>query len=130
MNSIRPAGAIADTLNPHTLLELGRAALLKAHPDAAPNALTHGPTPQMLITVEDDALAVVNGEGVGTVANGDTVEVYFAYGMTYLPLQIPTEKLRTAITSEMVDLADGIRTFGIRLDVNHGFWLRRYTGRA
>lgn len=124
----RPAGAVGIKLDAEILLAAAReefAAQYPEHPDAA--QLTHGPLPQMLIAVDRGTGCVVNAEGVGGIADEDgRVEVHFSYGFTWLPVLLTLEKIGTAAGDERIDLADGIRTFGSRLDVNHSLWFNRY----
>lgn len=127
MSYTRPTGALAQVIDPTRLLELGRTAYLTQHPDAAPAALSHGPIPQMLLAIDENTLhAVVNSEGVGAIIDNDTIDVFFTADMTRLPLAIPFDEIRTALTDETIDIADGIRTFGARLDNNHALWHRRH----
>ena len=126
-NNSRTAGAIAIKLDPEVLLAAGREAFAELNPEADAALLTHGPLPQMLFAVDRGTGAVVNGEGVGAVADEtDHIEVYFCYGMTWTPVPMAMVKVGDAATEERIDLADGIRTFGSRLDVNHLRWFNRY----
>ncbi|MBP2437874.1 hypothetical protein [Microbacterium amylolyticum] len=123
----RPRGAIAHIIDPNTLLYIGRTTFAQAHPDYDAQALRHGPTPQMLLTVNRGELAVINSEGVGHIADDDdTVEVCFTHSMSIIRVRIDLGKLAAAVTDETIDIADGIRTFGSRLDDNHHIWFRRY----
>ncbi|MGA7204500.1 MAG: hypothetical protein WBX27_07735 [Specibacter sp.] len=123
----RPAGAIGTKLDAEILLAAAREEFAAQYPEADAAQLTHGPLPQMLIAVDRGIGCVVNGEGVGGVADEDgRVEVHFSYGFTWLPVRLTLEKIGTAAGDERVDLADGIRTFGSRLDVNHSLWFNRY----
>lgn len=122
----RTRGALAHTINHEKLLELGKQAFTPLYPDHDPARLEHGPLPQMLIVVDDLKHAVVNGEGVGKVEQEDgTVEVAFVYGMSVLNLPINVEDALRLASADRIDLADGIRTFGDRLDTNHSIWARR-----
>lgn len=123
----RPTGAIAKKIDADALLAVGRAALVAKHPDADPSHLTHGPQPQMMLAVDRGNAAIVNGEGVGAIANENgIIEAYFCYGMTWTPLELELEKVSGTVTDEEIDLAEGIRTFGSRLDSNHHQWFTRY----
>ena len=127
MKNTRPAGAIAIKLDPEILLESAREEFADQNPEANPTHLTHGPLPQMLLAVDRGTGSVVNGEGVGAIANeSDYIEVYFGYGMEWVPVMLPLSKVGNAATEQRIDLADGIRTFGSRLDVNHFRWFNRY----
>lgn len=123
----RPQGAIATTLDPESLLKAGRAKYAEQCPEADASLLTNAPLPQMLIPVNRGEVAIVNGEGVGNIAdeNGN-IEVWFAKGFQYVPLELSLEEVAGTVTDEKIDLADGIRTFGARLDSNHYTWFRKY----
>lgn len=125
----RKGGAIASTLDPAVLLDAGRAAYAEEHPGAGAAALVdHGPLPQMTFTADGDLVAVVNGEGVGGVGtDGTTVDVWFSVGGMWDTLPIPLSIIAEATGRETIDLADGIRHFGARLDSNHYGWRARYT---
>lgn len=122
----RPTGAIASVLDETALLDAARAALATERPDAAPELLGSGPTPQMLMAVDHGVPAVINREGVGALAENDAVDVYFEYALTWMPIRLNLEAVAHAATDETIDLAEGIRTFGDRLDSNHAGWHRRY----
>lgn len=124
----RPLGAIGIKLDPEVLLEAGRKQFLAQYPGTDAAQLTHGPLPQMLIAVDRGRGAVVNGEGVGSIADEtDSVEVHFCCdGYTWLALRLTLDQINEAATAETIDLAQGIRTFGSRLDVNHRQWFDRY----
>lgn len=125
--SERQRGAIAFQLEPAALLEAGRAQLAIEHPDSRAELLTNGPLPQMLFAVNRGEIAIVNNEGVGRIADQqDNIEVTFTYGLQYLNLTLSLEAIAHATTEERIDLADGIRTFGSRLDGNHHRWFNRY----
>lgn len=125
----RKGGAIASTLNPEALLAAGRAAYAAEHPGADVAALVeHGPLPQMTFTADGDLVAVVNGEGVGAVStDGTAVDVWFDIGGMWGTLPIRLSVIAEATERETIDLADGIRHFGARLDSNHYGWRDRYT---
>ena len=81
----------------------------------------------MLIPVHRGEAAVVNGEGVGEIADEtDEIEVYFAYGFQLTTVKLTLEEIAQADSGERIDLADGIRTFGARLSSNHHIWFRKY----
>lgn len=120
--STRPRGASAVVLDPETLLAAARAKF-----GANIDHLGHGPQPQMLIPVNRGEAAVVNGEGVGEIADEtDEIEVYFAYGFQLTTVKLTLEEIAQADSGERIDLADGIRTFGARLSSNHHIWFRKY----
>lgn len=125
----RKGGAIASPLNPAILLDAGRTAYAERHPGADAAALVeHGPLPQMTFTADGDRVAVVNGEGVGDVStDGATIDVWFTVGAMWDTLPIPLSAIAEATEAETIDLADGIRHFGDRLDDNHREWRSRYT---
>lgn len=123
----RPAGAVALVLDPEQLLERGRDAFATQYPDEAPDLLNHGPLPQMMFAVDRGNHAIVNGEGVGSVADDtDQISVHFTYGMSIISIQLTLDAVATAVTEEKIDLRDGIRVFGDRLDSNHYRWYSRY----
>lgn len=127
MTNTRTLGAIAVKLDPEILLVSAREEFAGQFPEADATHLTNGPLPQMLFAVDRGNGCVVNGEGVGAIANeDDQIEVHFSYGMTWVPVLMPMSKINDAATEERIDLAEGIRTFGSRLDVNHLRWFNRY----
>ncbi|PPG28591.1 hypothetical protein C5E10_13440 [Pseudoclavibacter sp. RFBG4] len=125
----RPTGAVAIKLDADILLTRARAAEAARLEDEVfdPATLTHGPGPQMLIAVDRGVAAVINGEGVGEVEQDvDRIDVWFTrYGMwETVPLSLAD--INAAATEETIDLADGIRRFGDRLDMNFFRWFSRY----
>lgn len=123
----RPAGAIGIKLDAEILLAAAREEFANQHPEADAAQLAHGPLPQMLIAVDRGTGCVVNGEGVGAIADeNNRIEVHFSYGFTWLPVPLTLDQIGAAAGDERIDLADGIRTFGSRLDVNHHLWFSRY----
>ena len=127
MSNTRSVGAIAVKLDANTLLEKARGEFAKQFPDADAALLTHGPLPQMHFAVDRGNAAVVNREGVGAIADeNDTIEVYFSYGTTWVPVVLPLSHIGYATTHDRIDLAEGIRSFGSRLDANHYRWFSRY----
>lgn len=66
--------------------------------------------------------AVINSDGVGLTADEGEIIVYLssAFGIDAVP--IPLSIIEKAKTEERIDLADGIRVFGDRLDSNHYTW--------
>jgi len=129
ITNTRQRGAIATVLDPETLLHAGRAALADQYPDYDPARLEKCLAPQMLLPVDRGEAAVVNTEGVGGISREDgTVNVWFGYrlGFERFPISISLEALAAAVTEEHIDIADGIRVFGARLDTNHALWFRRY----
>ncbi|WP_271986648.1 hypothetical protein [Pseudoclavibacter terrae] len=123
----RPTGAVAVKLDADILLNRARAAQAARDPRFVPEALTHGPRPQMLIAVDRGNAAVVNGEGVGEVEqDDDRIDVWFTHEGFWDTVELTLEDLNEAATEETIDLADGIRRFGDRLDLNHHSWFGRY----
>ncbi|MDA3145790.1 hypothetical protein JSO19_00155 [Leucobacter sp. UCMA 4100] len=123
----RPAGALTNALDPAALLREARAVFTNQYPGAEPDALSDGPGPQMFFRATGNVAAVVNGEGVGATADSEgMIEVYFSYGMQWIPVQLAAERIEATMTGELIDLAEGIRTFGERLDANHRSWRSRY----
>ena len=124
----RRTGAIARILSAEALLEAGRKHYVEEYPDANPADLGHGPTPHMLIAVDRGLGAVVNREGVGDRFNHETetVDVYFSNGYSVFPLALSIDEIAYAATDDLIDLAEGIRTFGARLDSNHATWFHAY----
>ena len=127
--STRRRGATATVLDREMLLVAAREQFPSQYPDFAEEAggLTHGPGHQMLLETAD-GLAVVNSEGVGNGTVDGTISLHFSYGFTWTPVTLTVEQVEAAKTSETIDLADGIRTFGDRLDSNHFLWWSRATG--
>lgn len=127
MTTTRPTGAIATILATESLLEAGRRQFALQYPDADPQKLNNGLSPQMMIPVNHGELAIVNREGVGTIADEhNIIDVWFSYEYELLPVAIPTSEIANTTTDEKIDLAHGIRTFGDRLDANHWRWYSRY----
>lgn len=123
----RPAGALATVLNAEALLAAACEQLPLQYPGSDPAALRHGPLPQMLLTVDLGDAAIVNNEGVGAVADEHgIIDVWFTYGLELIKIALPLSTIVTAFTGEEIDLADGIRTFGARLDANHYRWHARH----
>ncbi|MGO2520130.1 MAG: hypothetical protein ACTH8F_08410 [Microbacterium sp.] len=123
----RPTGAIARILDADALLAKGRDAYVRTYQDANPADLQPGPLPQMILAVDRGNPAIVNGEGVGSIATEeDLIEVYFSNGFSIFPLELTLTDVAHAVSDDTIDLADGIRTFGGRLDANHHRWYSRY----
>ncbi len=123
----RPAGALTTVLDSEALLAAAREQLPLQYPGSDPVALRDGPLPQMLFTVDRGEAAVVNGEGVGAVADEhDIVDVWFTYGYELIKIALTLPTIANAFTGDEIDLADGIRTFGGRLDANHYRWYTRH----
>lgn len=119
----RRPGRFGSVLDPDALLAAGRAAYLAEHPDADPALIAHGPGPQVIFTTDaDHAPAVVNGEGLGALADGDTVAVWLTVYATWTAVDVPVRDVHLATTAEVVDLADSIREGGARLNENHATW--------
>ena len=125
----RPTGAVAVKLDADILLARARAAEAARLDDEVfdPATLTHGPRPQMLIAVDHGTAAVINGEGRGEVDKGDNrIDVWFTHEGLWDTIELTLDDLNEAATEETIDLADGIRCFGDRLDMNHLTWFGRY----
>lgn len=123
----RPTGALTTVLDPEALLVAAREQLRVQYPGSDPAVLRNGPLPQMLFTVDHGEAAVVNGEGVGAVADEhDIVDVWFSYGYEWIKIALTLPTIADAFTGDEIDLADGIRTFGARLDANHYRWYARH----
>lgn len=122
----RPRGARTTILDNKVLAAAGRKAYQAAYNEPC-DTLEVGYSQNMLFAVDRGIGAVVNDEGVGAeFTDEDTVNVYYRLGISIFPLAIPVDDINNAVTDERVDLADGIRTFGARLDANHATWFRRY----
>lgn len=94
---------------------------MRTYPDAASSDLQPGPLPQMILAVARGNPAIVNGEGVGAIATDeDVIEVYFSNGFIVFPLELTLNDVAHAVNDDTIDLADGIRTFGGRLDAPAG----------
>lgn len=125
----RMTGATTTILDSEALLSAARTVLTAQDPALDLSRLSSELGPQMLFAVDGGAAAVVNVEGVGEVAEGDTIAVYFTEGFGVFPVALPVDAVAASATKETIDLADGIRTFGSRLDSNHRRWRSRYSGR-
>lgn len=129
--SDRRRGAIATILDPDVLLDAARDILPTIREDFPPIRLAEiemDDRLQMLIAVDDNTPAVVNLEGVGCIETNGTIGVYICSVLERIRVNIPTATILAAITDRTIDLADGIRTFGARLDSNHHQWYSRYSG--
>ena len=127
MTTTRPTGAVGIELDRETLLAAGRAQLEAQYPDRDPQKLTDGPLPQMLIPVNRGEVAIVNGEGVGCIADEHSIiDVYFGHEYDWIKIALTLDAVNSAATDTTIDLADGIRVFGSRLDVNHYNWYRKF----
>ena len=89
MTTTRPTGAVGIELDRETLLAAGRAQLEAQYPDRDPQKLTDGPLPQMLIPVNRGEVAIVNGEGVGCVADEHSIiDVYFGHEYDWIKIAL------------------------------------------
>lgn len=72
----------------------------------------------------DGSFAVIGTEGVGSAVPSDaeSATVYAVSAWSYAPVSIPREIIFDAMTDETVDVADFVRVFGSRLDVNASIW--------
>lgn len=128
----RKRGAIATVLNPEVLVKLGRKVLVDQYgPEEVESMqLGPGPTPQMMLTVDHKTAAIVNSEGVGHIeGENGKIAVELSTPFSFFPVEIDLGDLGEAATDQEIDLADGIRTFGSRLDSNHHQWFSRYEGK-
>jgi hypothetical protein len=120
----RPKGALAYPLNSAELASIIEDDLrkqgyeLNGTIEVYPSALVYG---------SDTNWAVVNSEGVGSLAvdYDATVTVHFsigAYDMLIREHEFRFHEIEGAMLNNNVDLADFIRVFGDRLDSNHSLW--------
>ena len=123
--STRYRGAVVTVLDGEKLLTAARAEAASQYPDMRPESL-HSIYQQMLMVTSGGRHAVVNSEGVGSREEDGRLSVWLVADMTVMPVEVSVPAVLAARTAEAIDLADGIRTFGIRLDVNHGLWAREY----
>lgn len=120
----RPREAEAFLLDNDALIRAARpvCAEMGGNPDHLTSIYT-----QMLLAVERGLPAIVNSEGVGAIlSEADTIGVYLAAQMSIVRIDIPLDALSDAVTDEVIDLADGIRSFGPRLEANFHRWHRAY----
>jgi hypothetical protein len=123
----RPTGATAAVLDSDILLELAREPFGKQFPNSDPSLLREGPVPQMIFAVDRGNGCVVNNEGVGSIADeDDNVKAFFSYGTSWVEVILYLHLLNEAVTTTRIDLADGIRQGGARLDSNHWQWFNRF----
>lgn len=130
--STREYGVLVPQLDNERLLELGKRVAREAYPGEDLAALQVAHQPQMLVTIPGPGLAktaVVNREGVGHIEKDRTVAVYFTHHYTTFALDLPLEEVQACWDcTTIIDLADGIRTFGARLEVNFYRWHCKATG--
>ena len=127
----RERGAIAKVLDPEVLVTLGRKALAEKYGQEEMEAMQigPGPVPQMIFTVDLKTAAIVNCEGVGHIeTENGKIAVELSTPFSFFPVELDLGDLGEAVTDREIDLADGIRTFGSRLDSNHALWFERYEG--
>ena len=128
----RKRGAITKVLDPEVLVKLGQKVLTEKYGQEEVEAMNigPGPTPQMIFTVASKTAAVVNGEGVGHLeTENGKIAVELSTPFSWFPVELDLGDLGEAVTDQEIDLADGIRTFGARLDSNHHQWFSRYEGK-
>lgn len=126
----RKRGAIAAVLDTDALVVATRAALTATDSTLDVSQVhVDRMAPHMLIESKDGRAAVVNVEGVGAFEDEGTVTVWATEGFGSFPVEVPVTAIVEAATDEEIDLADGIRTFGARLDSNHHLWWLEYRGR-
>lgn len=107
----RTRGYIVELLD-HDKLSAACAALGIGAPSFFGNAVAQNP---------DGVIAVISTEGVSKITDvpdGHVCVDTQSFEWQYLPIEVVNE----CRTGETVDLADHIRTFGSRLDVNHLVW--------
>lgn len=127
----RPLGAIAHIIDGDALTPIARKILAATRPELSPmliDTVNVEKREQYLIAIEDNRPAVVNDEGVGCFATEGTIGMWVCAAFERILIDVPTDDVVAATTDETIDLADGIRMFGARLDSNHFQWYTTYTG--
>lgn len=123
--SSRKRGAIASVLDMDVLVRHANEQI--ADDESTLKFHTENGTRMLLET--EVGPAVLDSEGVGYERDGNTITVNLCYGITMTPVDLPLAVIEKAKTDQRIDIADGIRTFGDRLDANHQTWfsLSRHT---
>lgn len=81
----------------------------------------------MLLIVDRDLAAIVNGAGVGAVADvHNIIDIWFFYDDELIMVALHLATIANAFTLDEIDIADGIRTCGDQLDANHREWYDRF----
>jgi hypothetical protein len=84
--------------------------------------------PMLVIGNSKGEIALVVTEGVGYVKDSDQlyIDIPLNLGMTFGFVTVPMglNTIKDLTTDEQVDLADWVRVFGDRLEVNFGIWKR------
>lgn len=126
----RERGAIVDILDGAKLEEAAwKVALANgANPEHRKFLSAEGTSNYLLNTQR--GLAVVGTEGVGSWETPDGVNVHFSYFASHTTFVIPVKTVLAARSGKTADLADVIREFGDRLEVNFGIWRQEYVGRV
>jgi hypothetical protein len=114
-NTNRPTGATVQLLDLEKLTAIWAARQPDREEGQELGFLASG-----LITNSKGEIHTINTEGVQDYNNsdgkGDGVAVYTFWGW----LNFSEEELKASLTGETIDLADFVRTFGSRLEVNFG----------
>lgn len=119
--SNRKRGAIATVLDMDVLV---RHANEQIAGDESPLRF-HAESDRRMLLETEEGLGVIDGEGVGYDSEGDQITVNLCYGITLTPVDLPLSIIEEAKTDERIDIADGIRVFGDRLEANHYLWYSR-----
>lgn len=114
----RMRGAVGNVLNNKLLLKYGKEYLDKTFGAHGHSDHLHPMGKQVAYITKEGTIGVTNSEGVTTLSKDGIVEVYFTHLMTWTPFPVPLEVLGRAVTRELVDIADVVKTFGDRLDGN------------
>lgn len=124
-------GATAHIIDGDLLTPTARKILAKTRPELPPmliDTVNVEKRKQFVIAVGENTLAVVNDEGVGCFAKNGTIGIWVCAAFERILIDVPVDDIVAATTDETIDLADGIRLFGARLDSNHYQWFTAYTG--
>lgn len=126
----RQRGAIVDILDGKKLEEAAwKVALeLGANPEHRKFMSATG-TPNYLLNTSR-GMAVVGIEGVGSWETPAGVNVHLSYFASNTTFVVSAKDIKAAMTGKTADLADVIREFGDRLEVNFGIWRQEYVGRV
>ena len=116
MKRSRPS-IMVNTLDTEKLTELFYWKNVEAGSDSRPEAEA------MVIVNTPEGLATICNEGVGWLKNDDGRYLVSGYlGYSDVVYRITEDELLSCLSSEQVDLADFIRTFGSRLEANFDIW--------
>lgn len=114
----RMRGAVGNVLNNRLLVKYVREYLDKTFGAEGHSAHLHPMGKQVAYITKQGTIGVTNSEGVTTLSKDGIVEVYFTHLMSWTPFPVPLEVLGRAVTGELADIADVVKTFGDRLDGN------------